>query len=45
MPRKMCIHAQNSGHALEPMVAFKLWKFPFFSNFASNSSFSLFDPV
>jgi hypothetical protein len=24
MPRKMCMDAQNSGHALEPMVAFEL---------------------
>jgi hypothetical protein len=29
----MCMDAQNSGHALEPMVAFELWKSPFFQNF------------
>jgi len=23
-PRKMCMDAQNSGHVLEPMVAFEL---------------------
>jgi len=38
MPRKMCVHAQISGHALEPMVLLNYVTSRFFSNLASNSS-------
>ncbi len=33
MPRKMCIHAQNSGHALEPMGALNYGNLLFFRIF------------